>query len=167
MTDIFKLPCVINPDINNIDLIFRVSGCFDTKKVRHYNISVINTDDIKSRANIIQESLSFKIGVLRDVIISQKKLIDYNGIYNSYLMNHITEDAFYEEAEKFCYDPIQVNPQELAAKIACLSEETNIEYTEAELTSLFGCSESSTKEALASFIKPDKANDKLAWNLIK
>lgn len=161
MAELTKQPPTLSTHPGRIDLILRASVYHD-QNTRYLDITVIDTDDIKNRLKNLQASLALKVDVLREVVISQKKLLDYNGVYNAYLMGHLSEEEFYEEAEKFSYDPIDAPPQALAVKIACLIGETKIDYTEAELASLFTCSESSLKAAVSVLTGPDTADKKLA-----
>lgn len=148
-----KFPVLYSDTQKSFDMVFRVTGVSDENSLKYCNLTAIDTKSIESRFKATRSNFEFTISVLREVVISQKKLLDYNGIYSAYLMNHISEDDFYEEAEKYSYDPLEVDPQELANKISCLFEETGIEYAESELKSLFNCSESSLKESLVAVIK--------------
>lgn len=102
---------------------------------------ISKTDDFRSRLNN-------DIKILANVIKSQKQLIEYNALYNAYVLDHISEDDFIEESENYTYTPKDINPNKLADKLACLLKSTGIEFASSDLAEIFQCKQENIIKAL-------------------
>lgn len=127
-------------------LIRIITGLESTSSV---NASICKTEDFEAvLAGWANERLQ-DIDSLKAVVRWQHSVIDYNAVYQAYLMDQLTDDEFELEAEKFVYDTKSVDPNDLAAKIQRVYQLTNIQYTPSDLGDLFQCEHSEVMRALA------------------
>lgn len=131
-----------------IDKTLRIAVTADEKGSYSLIYKVHDTSVLQKRINDVSEQYEDRISVLRQVILVQRKLIEYNGIYNAFLLGSISESELYEEAERYSYEPINIPPQELSKKIKYLQTDTHLEFTVLELKELFQCQMSSIEGAI-------------------
>lgn len=106
-------------------------------------IAISKTEDV---CNIF----TFQINTLIEVIQSQKRLIEYNSYYNAFLLGQLSEEEFEKISDKFTYKPKKILAQQLKAKIHCLKNLTQINFTPCELAEIFQCASSSVTNILTS-----------------
>jgi len=99
--------------------------------------------DIKSKIEAWHEQLSFAAVTLGGVVDSLKNSIEYNSVYNSFLLGQISEDEFTEDAANFAFDPIEIEAQQLFAKVDILLSYTHSEFTTSEIGEIFHVPEES------------------------
>lgn len=128
----------------NFDVLIRLRGTQSG-----VNVLVRETD---SFIHYVQRNLFEKYNFVRntlvEVIKSQKSLLNYTGYYNAFLMGQLSEAEFMTVAQEYTYQPKEINITELACKIKCLFEVTEIDFTASELSDIFQCKYSNILEAL-------------------
>ncbi|MHB8406432.1 MAG: hypothetical protein ACYDCJ_13540 [Gammaproteobacteria bacterium] len=72
-------------------------------------------------------------------IQSQKRHLEYNSFYISYLLKQITEKQLEHYAKSIAFKPKQMDASIVAKYIYVLRSATNIDFTEAELSDIFEC----------------------------
>lgn len=110
--------------------------------------AVTETADIKSYFGNIFDYYKFAIETLIEVIISQKKILDYNGVYNAFLMDQLSEDDFIKISKQFTYTPKTIDNKLLSTKINILIELTKVDYSASELSDIFQCNNNDVMEAI-------------------
>jgi hypothetical protein len=85
---------------------------------------------------------------LRSLALWQHRLLDYNAVYQAYLLEQMTEDEFEAEAEKFVVDHDHVDIDVLAPQIDQLLRLTGIAYTPSDLVAYFHCEHDDVMSAL-------------------
>lgn len=76
---------------------------------------------------------------LVEVILSQKKSLDYNGFYSAFLMGQLSEEEFSTIVNKFTYDQKVIDINILTSKVNILLDLTGIDYSPSELADIFQC----------------------------
>ncbi|MDM8550433.1 hypothetical protein QUF72_10160 [Desulfobacterales bacterium HSG2] len=112
-----------------------------------------NTDALRSYFNSICSAFENDIGILTDVIKSQKQLIEYNAIYNAFVLEHISEEDFMEESEHYSYTPKDTDANELVDKLSCVLKYTGIKFSSSELAEIFQCKHENIEKALRKLPK--------------
>jgi len=86
-----------------------------------------------------------------EVVKSQKRLLNYNGFYNAFLMGQLSEEEFIEISKKFAYKPKPVkNINKLANKVRLLLDIAKIDFSTAELSDIFQCTTQDVMKAIGS-----------------
>lgn len=111
---------------------------------------VYETSDVHAYFNEWANSLYRDINTLKSVVQWQHNLIDYNSIYQAFLMEQLTDDEFEDEAQKFVYEPMPVDPDELTSDLRRVYELTNIPYTPSDISSLFKCTHEDALHAISN-----------------
>ena len=83
------------------------------------------------------EQFSFAAVTLGGVVDSLKTSIDYNGLYNSFLLGQISENEFEKEASAFTIDPLEMETHQLYKKVDVLLKYTESEFTSSEIAEIF------------------------------
>ena len=118
-----------------VDLLIRVSGSTDDDM----EFCVTGTEKFKSHFSNIFESFKIVKDTLIEVILSQRRLLEYNGFYNAFLMGQMEELEFEKIAKKFTYKPKPINMNILSLKVNILFNLTKIDYSTSELADIFQC----------------------------
>lgn len=105
-------------------------------------------EEIKEKLATWHNQFSFAAVTLGGVVDSLKKSIDYNGLYNSFLMGQISEDDFAAEASSFTVEPIEIEARELYDKIDVLVTYTQSEFTKSELSEIFHAPTESVEQVI-------------------
>ena len=127
-----------------VDYLIRLTGsCPEDMKY-----SITGTDKLKSHFADIFEYFKFVKDTLVEVVFSQKRSLDYNGFYNAFLMRQLSEDEFVNIAEKYTYQPKNIDIKLLASKVNILFNLTQIDYSISELADIFQCTGSNVAEAI-------------------
>ena len=84
-----------------VDFLIRVSGSTE----EDMKVCVTGTEIFKSHFCNIFESFKAVKDTLVEVILSQRRLLEYNGFYNAFLMGQMEELEFEKIAKKFTYKP--------------------------------------------------------------
>jgi hypothetical protein len=95
------------------------------------------------------------INTLVEVITSQKRLLDYQAVYNAFLLEQISEEEFIKAAETFSYLPKRLNIDELTKKLSCLMQRTHLDFSVTELSDLFECERETVEQSLANLRSQD------------
>lgn len=118
----------------DIDFVFRIS------KPLYGDLQIdgpIPTDYFRK---IIYQHYIKQINVLVEAIKSQKRLIEYNSFYNSYISGGLNEDEFKEISDSYSYNINRdIDQNDLAEKIDILLNLTNTEFTTNEISEIFKC----------------------------
>jgi len=117
------------------DFLIRVTGSTD----EDMQLNFTGTNDFKSYFNKTFGYFVFVKDTLAEVILSQKRSLDYNGFYNAFLMQQLSEEEFIEIAKNFTYQPKTYSVAILSSKIRLLYDLTNIDYSASEMADIFQC----------------------------
>lgn len=118
-----------------VDFLIRVSGSTDEDMA----VCVTGTNKFKSHFGNIFESFKVIKDTLVEVILSQRRLLEYNGFYNAFLMGQLNELEFEKIAKKFTYKPKTIDVKILSSKVNILANLTKIDYSTSELADIFQC----------------------------
>lgn len=129
----------------SFDNILRITVSTDDAIALHH---LGTTEQFLSWGTGIMASLDNSVSVLSEVVISQKRLIDYNAVFNAYLMGHLTEEEFENESDDFSYTPATIDQKKLENKICLLIDSTGIEFSSFEIADIFQCNEEDAQESL-------------------
>lgn len=119
----------------SFDIMIRVSS----ESSSDIKIDLTHTHTLRSSFNDICGVFRNDIKTLANVIKSQHQLIEYNSIYNAYILGHITEDEFIKQSEEFSYLPEDIDTDELANKLYCLIRHTGLEFSSSDVADIFQC----------------------------
>lgn len=97
------------------------------------------TADVEAQVSHWAGSMAADLAQLKSVVHWQHDLIDYNSSYQAYLLEQLSDDEFAEEAEKYAYEPVRIDVDELAAGIERLYGLTRIAFTPSDICGLFRC----------------------------
>jgi hypothetical protein len=117
------------------DLLIRVEGSTD----EDIKLNITETNDFKRHFGNIFNYFNFLKNTLVEVILSQKRSLDYNGFYNAFLMQQLSEEEFINIAKEFTYQPKTCIVTVLLSKINLLFDLTKIDYSSSELADIFQC----------------------------
>ncbi len=107
--------------------------------------------DSEWRLQSMPTDISERCGVLVRAIASQKKLLDYNGHYIAYLLDHITEEAFQESANAFVVASAEyADMSQLTKHIRLLLGMTHLPFSPHELADICACPEQQIASAIQS-----------------
>ncbi len=112
------------------------------------NIDLTHTEIFRSNIENIYSKFESDIKTLANVIKSQKKLIEYNSLYNAFLIDQISEEEFIKESENYTYSPQDIDSEVLLNKLTCLFKYTGCEFTSSELAEIFQCRQENIEESL-------------------
>jgi len=118
-----------------VDLLLRIIASTE----KDIELHIAGTEELKGHFNNIYENFKFVKDTLVEVILSQKKSLEYNGFYNAFLMKQLSEKQFVKITKVFAYRPKTINNKLLCAKINILCNLTKIDYTPSELADTFQC----------------------------
>lgn len=118
-----------------LDYLVRVCG----STAEDIEFSVTETEKFKSHFGNIFGYFKIVKDTLKEVILSQKKSLEYHGVYNAFLMGQMSENEFEEIAKKFTYRPKSISTKKLSSKINVLFNITQIDYSPSELADIFRC----------------------------
>jgi len=101
----------------------------------------ISVEKREIKTHIENRCLNFEndIQILANVVKSQKKLIEYNAIYNAFLLGQISEEEFIEESESYAYSPQHIDTEILLNNLKCLFKYIGSDFTSSELADIFQC----------------------------
>lgn len=97
------------------------------------------TADVQQQLSKWMNCMMADVSQLKGVIRWQHHLIDYNSSYQAYLMDQLSDEEFEEVAEKFAYEPREIDVEQLAAGVERIYSLTGIAYTPSDICSLFQC----------------------------
>lgn len=100
---------------------------------------VKNTADVQAQIGQWAGTMAADLAQLKNVVQWQHDLIEYNSTYQAYLLEQLSDDEFAEEAEKYAYEPQDIDVEQLAAGIERLYGLTNIAFTPSDICGLFRC----------------------------
>ncbi|MCK9375696.1 MAG: hypothetical protein M0P73_06055 [Syntrophobacterales bacterium] len=126
------------------DLLVRVYG----PTLEDAEVNITGTIEFKKHFDNIFKYFKFVKDTLVEVILSQKRTLDYNGFYNAFLLEQVSEEEFDKIAEQFTYTPKVIDHKLLASKINALLELTKIDYSTSELSDIFQCDNDNVTEAI-------------------
>lgn len=95
-----------------------------------------------------QGKFSFTVKTLGSAIDSLKKSIEYNGLYNTFLLGHISEDEFEEAADDFMIEPATYEDDIVHDQIDILLRYTKSDFTKSELAEIFHATQDSVDKAV-------------------
>ena len=136
----------INPDASapNIDYLIRMYG----PSREEIKFVITGTEKFKRHFGSVFDYFKFVNDTLVEVIVSQKRSLDYNGFYNAFLMGQLSEEEFEIIAQKFTYIPRTIDTVTLSSKVNILFDLTNIDYSIAELADIFQCNNNTVTTAV-------------------
>ncbi|HLD47397.1 MAG TPA: hypothetical protein VJA64_06195 [Desulfobaccales bacterium] len=120
---------------HSLDYLIRVCG----STAEDIEFSVTGTEKFKAHFGNIFGYFKIVRDTLKEVILSQKRSLEYHGVYNAFLMGQTSEIEFTKIAKKFTYKPKSISAKILSSKINVLFNITEIDYSPSELADLFHC----------------------------
>ncbi len=117
------------------------------------DIAIHPTEAVVSEFRSFLNEIKGRESVLVEVIKKQKDLIDYNGHYNSFLLNQINEDEFNRISENFSFSPVSCDESEVGKKTLILLYATGIPFSAADLAYFWGCPEEQIEAVLTKLEK--------------
>lgn len=118
-----------------VDLLIRLSGSTD----EDMELYITGTKKFKRHFGNIFESFKVVKDTLVEVILSQRRSLEYNGFYTAFLMGQMEEVEFEKIAIEFTYEPKIIDINILSSKINILYDLTKIDYSTSELADIFQC----------------------------
>jgi hypothetical protein len=125
---------------------YLIRACGSTTESLEF--SVVGTKTFKSHFGNIFGYYKIVRDTLKEVILAQKKSLEYHGVYNAFLMGQMSESEFEEIAKKFTYKPKSINVRLLSSKINILFNITKIDYSPSELSDIFHCNMNDVTQAI-------------------
>lgn len=113
------------------------------------NIAIHPTEVVMSSFRDFLEKIEETNSILVEVIKKQKNLMDYNGFYNSFLLDQISEDEFKKIAEDFAFSPTSCDESEVEKKTLVLLHTTGISFSATDLSYFWSCPEEQMEAVLA------------------
>lgn len=104
-------------------------------------VSLSPTSYLVARMNHFLFEKDKDISVLKEVVNWQRKQIDYNAVYNAYLLGAIDDDQFDADSEEFIVDFKRCDPVAVEEKLARLNRLLDIKLTGSDVSSLFAVPE--------------------------
>jgi hypothetical protein len=117
------------------DLVLRVVVGASSKS---FDIAAWKTVDFQAALQSIITSKDAAIGSLKAITNWQKHRLDYQAVYNAYLLGSIEEDEFVEESDKFSTDYKHIEPVLIAAAIQKYSTLLDFTLSPADYADFFG-----------------------------
>jgi hypothetical protein len=142
------------PTPPSLDYLIRVYGSSEDKDM---GISITETVKFKKHFDNVYDRFNFVKNTLVEVILSQRRSLEYNGFYNAFLMGQLPENRFVKIAKRFAYRPRPINNKLLSIKINILRDATNIDYTPSELADIFKCNVDHVRTAIQSISNSSKS----------
>lgn len=136
---------VLSPFQEGSDYLVR----FMTDETRSLHSFVASTSDVQTKLASWASVIYRDIEQLKEVVQWQHKTIDYNSLYQAFLLDQLSESEFEYEAEKFAYEPVQMAPEDLASKVQRVYSLTGIHYTPSEISDLFQCNHEEAMQAIS------------------
>lgn len=81
-------------------------------------------------------------------IRAQKRQLEYNSFYISYLLQQITEEQLEEYASKLAISAKPINEEIISQHIIVLENLTGLSFTDTELADIFECDDKTIGDAL-------------------
>lgn len=116
------------------DLVLRVVGASSNS----FDIAAWRTVDFQAALQSIITSKDAAIDRLKAITNWQKHRLDYQAVYNAYLLGSIEEDEFIEESDKFSTDYKLIEPVLIAADIQTYSTLLDFTLSPADYADFFG-----------------------------
>ncbi len=105
------------------------------------------TQDVMKRFQTLLNDKDEAIECLKSVAVWQKHRLDYQAVYNAYLLEAIDEDEFIEESERFSRDCKQIAPALIADRITKISGLLSFNLGPTDYADYFGVEVDAVKEA--------------------
>lgn len=112
--------------------------------------SMMRSIDFETRLETWASSMIADVAALQHVALWQHKVIEYNSLYQAYLMDQLTDDEFETEAEKYAYEQSEISRDELRDGVGRIYRLTNIAYSPSDIADLFHCSHEEAVEAVTN-----------------
>jgi hypothetical protein len=126
---------------------------FSGVPLENIDIAVHPTEIVMRSFRDFLEEMKERNSILVEVIKKQKTLTDYNGFYNSLLLNQISEHDFKKIAEGFAFSPATCDESEVEKKTLVLLHNTGISFSAADLSYFWGCPEEQIEAVLTKLEK--------------
>ena len=85
---------------------------------------------------------------LGDAVDALKRTIDYNGVYNSFLLSQITEEEFEQASLDFVLEPSSCDSELVSRQIEVLLAFTKSDFTTSEIVEIFSAPEDVVEDAV-------------------
>lgn len=85
---------------------------------------------------------------LGDAVDALKRKIDYNGVYNSFLLSQITEEEFEQASLDFVLEPSSCDSELVSRQIEVLLAFTKSDFTTSEIVEIFSAPEDVVEDAV-------------------
>jgi hypothetical protein len=85
---------------------------------------------------------------LGQVIDGLKRRLDYQGVYQAYLLRQMSEEEFQEAAREYAYESREIAPDVIRSGVAILEAHTTAQFSVSELADMFGTDEAHVEKAL-------------------
>ncbi|MBR8182520.1 hypothetical protein [Burkholderia ambifaria] len=133
--------------VANIDHLIRIST---DQKTHSLTAHVWETKEVVARFNRLIAEHVQELKVVVDFATWQKRKIDYDGIYQAFLLDAITDDQFMEESERFAVEISKKDPRFMAEAADKLAELLPFDLSASDLAEFFSCEQRDVLAAIAS-----------------
>ncbi|WP_175907340.1 hypothetical protein [Burkholderia sp. BCC1640] len=133
--------------VANIDHLIRVSTDLQTLSLTAH---VWETKEVAARFNRLIAERMQDLRLVVDFAAWQKKKIDYDGVYQAFLLDAITDEQFMEESERFAVEIAKRDTQFVAETADKLAELLPFELSTSDLAEFFSCEQRDVVAAIAS-----------------
>ena len=133
------------PGDNGFDFLLRMKGDSSEK----ITLSQINTSLFTEAFDNILNRLKKANSVLIETVKKQKFIIEYNSLYNAFLIGGIDEEEFESKSEEYIIEHKSCeNFEELIEEIGILLTNTELPFTTQELSDIFETEEEDILKAI-------------------
>lgn len=146
---------------DDLDIIARVKFVDN-----NWHIASWNTTDLESRHYEATNLWIKKIEILRDVIIAQKKILDYNGHYIAYLHGQLSDHEFEGISQNFETDKTKIDLDALKERVNVLLNTTGLSFENSILADIFNVTEDDVIDAVKTNTRKLKAQSEQSINCI-
>ncbi|HGL6721637.1 hypothetical protein NTJ56_05675 [Burkholderia contaminans] len=133
--------------VANVDHLIRISTDLKTHSL---TAQVWETKEIAAKFNRLIAERAHELKLVVDFAAWQKRKIDYDGIYQAFLLDAITDDQFMEESERFAVEIAKRDPRFIAEAADKLAELLPFELSASDLAEFFSCEQRDVLAAIAS-----------------
>jgi hypothetical protein len=113
------------------------------------DVSAWKTIDFQSALSSILAQKDSTIDKLKNVTNWQKHRLDYQAVYNAYLLGSLDENEFIEESEKFSTEYQKIESGKLAIDIQTYSNILDFNLTSSDYADFFGVELSDITQAIS------------------
>lgn len=144
-SSVYSRTGVLGGELLDFDLILRMKS---DNRSQGFQISCTNTQTVKDSLSTYLDRFQQDIGLLRSVILWQKRTIDYQALYTALLLNSLSDEEFEEESEKFTVHQKNVEPEKIASDVERLYSLIGINFDTSDYADFFQCDQQNVMNGL-------------------